>query len=94
MRCVPAFVVASREQVASMLLERVEEEVSEDRIKEERDELGTLVDVLLAADIDLKLTVKLLGGRRPMKEMRAGSYDGQIGRRRALGRDDGRHGTG
>eukprot|EP00965_Chrysotila_dentata_P137551 4550310-Pleurochrysis_carterae.AAC.1 len=62
-----------------MLLERVEEEVGEDRVVEVRDEMGALVDTVMAADVDLVLAVKLLGGRWPMqKEMRAGSYDGQI----------------
>eukprot|EP00965_Chrysotila_dentata_P108543 3585216-Pleurochrysis_carterae.AAC.1 len=62
----------------STLLERVEEEVGEDRVTEARDEIGALVDAVMAADIEMGAVVKLLGGRRPFKrELRAGSYDGQ-----------------
>eukprot|EP00965_Chrysotila_dentata_P029743 988638-Pleurochrysis_carterae.AAC.1 len=76
---VSASVVAAREQLMSALLERVEEEVGEDRVTEVRDEIGALVDAVMAADVGMGAAVKLLGGRRPFKrELRAGSYDGQV----------------
>eukprot|EP00965_Chrysotila_dentata_P178101 5883158-Pleurochrysis_carterae.AAC.1 len=72
-----------KKHLAAALLERVEEEVGEDRVVEARDEVAALVDGVMMADVDLRLAVKLLGGRRLQKqELRADSYDGQI----ALGR--------
>eukprot|EP00965_Chrysotila_dentata_P172184 5682187-Pleurochrysis_carterae.AAC.1 len=80
---IPASVVAARERLAAALLERVEDEVSEVRVVEARDEIHSLVDAVLAADLSLELVLKLLGGRRPAaSEERAGTFDGKVARGR------------
>eukprot|EP00965_Chrysotila_dentata_P065655 2175796-Pleurochrysis_carterae.AAC.1 len=63
-----------------LLQRRVEEVVGEERVTAAvKGEIDKLVEGVLAADLELGLVTKLLGGQAPDPEQsRAGTYSGEI----------------
>eukprot|EP00965_Chrysotila_dentata_P010421 339194-Pleurochrysis_carterae.AAC.1 len=63
----------------SLLRERVEDVVGEERLPEVADEVVRLVDSIMAADVSLAPAVKLLAGMPPDEsESRAASFDNEL----------------